>query len=100
MKHAVVVLDNELAWDPHPSRAGLLAETMRLAFEPCLVSTDLRRTVPDVDRLARTAYDAYGETTDHLNFRGEPMPAWEDLGEQIQNAWRAAARAVAAAGGE
>jgi hypothetical protein len=49
----------------------------------------------DVDQLARTAYDAYGETTDRKNFRGEPMPSWEDLGDRIQNAWRAAARAVA-----
>ncbi|MCP9947295.1 hypothetical protein [Actinomadura madurae] len=56
--------------------------------------------MPDVDELARTAYDAYGETTDHKNFRGDPMPAWEDLGERIQNAWRAAARAVAEAVGE
>lgn len=49
----------------------------------------------DVDQLARTAYDAYGETTDRKNFCGEPMPAWEDLGDRIQGAWRAAARAVA-----
>ncbi|GHA01600.1 hypothetical protein ACFOOM_12045 [Streptomyces echinoruber] len=47
--------------------------------------------------LARTAYAAYGETTGGLNHRGEPMPAWEDLGELIQQAWIAAAVAVAQA---
>lgn len=26
------------------------------------------------DQLARIAYDAYGETTDHKNYRGGPMP--------------------------
>ncbi|WP_168220934.1 hypothetical protein [Actinomadura sp. WMMA1423] len=51
--------------------------------------------MPDIDQLAEAAYAAYGETTDRKNFRGEPMPAWEDLGDRIQNAWRAAARAVA-----
>lgn len=32
VNHAVVLLDDAPAWDPHPSRAGLLSETMRLAF--------------------------------------------------------------------
>lgn len=44
--------------------------------------------------LAQAAYRAYGETTGGLNFRGEPMPAWGDLGEQIQRAWTMAAGAV------
>ncbi|WP_432169039.1 hypothetical protein [Streptomyces sp. 1222.5] len=48
-------------------------------------------------RLARSAYAAYGETTGGRNHRGEPMPAWEDLGELIQQAWIAAAVAVAQA---
>lgn len=46
-------------------------------------------------RLARIAYDAYGRTTDHKNFRGEPMPEWENLGDRIQQAWVNAAAAVA-----
>lgn len=43
---------------------------------------------------AQTAYAAYGATTGGLNFRGEPMPAWEQLGDKIQAAWTAATRAV------
>ncbi|MEV6791234.1 hypothetical protein AB0M87_04355 [Streptomyces sp. NPDC051320] len=44
--------------------------------------------------LGKTAYAAYGETTDFKNFRGEPMPAWDDLGSAIQTAWVMAAGAV------
>lgn len=47
------------------------------------------------ETLAKVAYRAYGETTDFKNFRGEPMPEWNDLGERIQKAWVAAASAVA-----
>ncbi len=36
---------------------------------------------------ARTLYDAYGETTGHKNYRGEPMPDWSGLGDTIQQAW-------------
>jgi hypothetical protein len=43
---------------------------------------------------ARAAYAAYGEATGGLNFRGEPMPGWEGLGDTIQGAWIAAAAAV------
>jgi hypothetical protein len=46
--------------------------------------------------LARLAYVAYGASTGHKNFRGDPMPAWDDLGEAIQTAWAAAALAVQA----
>lgn len=44
--------------------------------------------------LAKTAYAAYGEATGHTNYRGEPMPVWDDLGFVIQQAWTAAATAV------
>ncbi|GAA0528709.1 hypothetical protein GCM10010172_06640 [Paractinoplanes ferrugineus] len=44
--------------------------------------------------LAKIAYRAYGESTDFKNFRGEPMPAWDELGPRIQNAWVAAASAI------
>lgn len=44
--------------------------------------------------LAKGAYHAYGETTGFKNFRGEPMPEWDDLGDTIQRAWIAAASAV------
>lgn len=43
---------------------------------------------------ARNAYAAYGESTGGLNFRGEPMPGWADLGDAIQSAWVAASLAV------
>lgn len=45
--------------------------------------------------LAKVAYRAYGETTGFKNFRGEPMPDWDDLGDTIQRAWISAAGAVA-----
>lgn len=49
----------------------------------------------DPVELARIAYQAYGSSTDHLNVRGELMPTWDDLGGRIQDAWTAAASAVA-----
>jgi hypothetical protein len=48
----------------------------------------------DEDALARAAYQAYGEETGGKNYRGEPMPAWDDLGDKIQSAWRRAVSAV------
>lgn len=48
----------------------------------------------ELTRLAEIAYRAYGETTDFKNFRGEPMPEWDDLPEKIRQAWTAAAGAV------
>ena len=45
--------------------------------------------------LAQVAYDAYGESTGHKNYQGQPMPVWDDLGDSIQAAWVAAALAVA-----
>ena len=44
--------------------------------------------------LARAAYAAYAEATDSKNYRGEPMPEWDELPVTIQNAWRLAAEAV------
>lgn len=44
--------------------------------------------------LAQAAYRAYGTSTGGLNFRGEPMPTWDDLGDQIQAAWVAAAGCI------
>lgn len=46
------------------------------------------------DTLARVAYAAYGNSTGHLNYQGNPMPTWDELPERIRTAWIAAARAV------
>ncbi|MEH2393876.1 MAG: hypothetical protein V7K21_20155 [Nostoc sp.] len=45
--------------------------------------------------LAQIAYHAYGQTTDFKNYQGLPMPKWENLSLKIQQAWIAAAVAVA-----
>ncbi len=42
---------------------------------------------PTILQLARIAYGAYGEATNFKNFRGEPMPIWEELPDEIQKAW-------------
>lgn len=34
VRHAVVWTEGEMAWDPHPSRAGLTKVTELIAFEP------------------------------------------------------------------
>jgi hypothetical protein len=44
--------------------------------------------------LARRAYAAYGRFTNGRNHRGEPMPAWDDLGVAGQAAWVAAVTEV------
>jgi len=44
--------------------------------------------------LAKLAYEAYGKTTNNKNYQGLEMPAWQDLGETIQLAWKNAAKAV------
>lgn len=43
---------------------------------------------------ARLAYTAYGKVTGFRNFRGDPMPMFDDLPEQIREAWVAAAGVV------
>lgn len=49
---------------------------------------------PDSTRLAQAAYQAYQEATDGKTHDGRSMPAWEDLGTPVQNAWKLAAEAV------
>ena len=44
--------------------------------------------------LAQHAYDAYGQAVGWLNYRGDPMPKWENLPPAIQAAWRAATQAI------
>lgn len=42
--------------------------------------------------VAASAYRAYAASTGNKNFRGEPMPAFDDLPRPIQVAWQAAVR--------
>ena len=64
--------------------------------EPSLVSiVGLPQLWPDdvsfEEQQGREAYLRYGSVVGYLNFKGDPMPAWADLGEKIQHAWMAAA---------
>ncbi len=43
---------------------------------------------------AELLYVSYGYTTNFKNHRGLPMPEWENLPKNIQNAWWAAAKAL------
>lgn len=43
---------------------------------------------------ARIAYTAYGRKTGFKNYRGEPMPQFDDLPEAIREAWIAAAGVI------
>lgn len=40
------------------------------------------------------AYHAYGNRVAWKNFRGDPIPEWKDLGDEIRAGWDAAAHAV------
>lgn len=42
--------------------------------------------------IARQSYGHYGAVTDFKNFRGEPMPRFDDLPANIQKAWHDAVR--------
>lgn len=42
--------------------------------------------------IAASAYRAYAASTGNKNFRGEPMPAFDDLPQAIRTAWEAAVR--------
>jgi pSer/pThr/pTyr-binding forkhead associated (FHA) protein len=46
----------------------------------------------DLDRLARTAYEA------HRSAHPGPLPSWEDVGAEEKTAWRAAVSAVTGSG--
>ncbi len=50
--------------------------------------------MPDPEHLAKVAYEAYGQTTNFKNFRGDPMPKFDQLGEMIRRAWVNAAHAA------
>lgn len=42
--------------------------------------------------IASAAYHAYAQSTGNKNFRGEPMPGWDDLPAAIKTAWIAAVK--------
>jgi hypothetical protein len=44
--------------------------------------------------LAITAYQAYGDAVEWKNFRGEPMPRFDELPDRIRLAWQKACEAV------
>jgi pSer/pThr/pTyr-binding forkhead associated (FHA) protein len=46
----------------------------------------------DLDRLAKTAYDA------HRSAHPGPLPSWDDVSDQEKKAWRAAVTAVTGSG--
>lgn len=46
------------------------------------------------EAIAASAYRAYAASTGNKNFRGEPMPKFEDLPQPIRVAWEAAVRQV------
>lgn len=48
--------------------------------------------------IAKSAYKAYAASTGNKNFRGEPMPEFEDLPRPIKTAWEAAVREASNSG--
>lgn len=44
--------------------------------------------------IAKSAYQAYAESTGNLNYQGGLMPEFDDLPLPIKTAWEAAARRV------
>lgn len=62
----------------------------KLSVARLVISNVKLEAVGQLDAMARAAYDAYGATTDYKNFRGEPMPTFDDLPETIRSAWVAA----------
>jgi hypothetical protein len=52
------------------------------------------RAGPAWTDIAASAYKAYAASTNNKNFRGEEMPAFEDLPIPIRTAWQAAVRQV------
>lgn len=47
-------------------------------------------------RLGQVGYEAYAEKAGGKTYDGKDMPAWDDVGQEVQDRWEAAARAIAA----
>lgn len=46
--------------------------------------------------LAGRGYNAYGSTTDHKNYLGQPMPNWQELPAKQKHAWLTATTSIVA----
>ena len=42
----------------------------------------------------KLGYEAYGDSTDWKNFQNNPMPQWDELPENIRQAWCAASNVI------
>lgn len=79
----------------------LTVDNPKVTFEPgeayYIDITPVNATPADAEpspaERAQRAYAAYGVATGGLNFQGDPMPQWDDLGDTIRQAWHAAAHA-------
>jgi precorrin-2 methylase len=47
------------------------------------------------ENLGRICYEAYADAVEWKSVRGDPLPAYNDLIERVQDAWQDAAEAVA-----
>lgn len=57
------------------------------------VALDAKAGPPSSD-IAASAYRAYGFNRDWKDWRGQPMPQWNELPAHIRTAWEAAVRQV------
>lgn len=55
---------------------------------------EFKQAREDINKLAEMAYNAYGNTTNFKNYKGELMPKYSELPEDIKTAWVAAANMV------
>lgn len=46
----------------------------------------------DIERLAKTGFEAYSHNAGGRTFDGRPIPTWDELGEIVREHWRVAAR--------
>lgn len=50
--------------------------------------------MPEERPFSQIAYEAYGENRNWKTYDNKPMPKWEELKPEIQEAWEVAARTV------
>lgn len=54
-----------------------------------------RLTAEDIGELAAGMFDAYNKQAEGKTYNGLPIPPWQEIGERVQNCWRAAANYAA-----